>query len=225
MDTKADDEGFSFLYKIVVIGDSSVGKTNIMTRFTSNEFSTESKATIGVDFGHAEITLTDGTRIKVQIWDTAGQERFRAITKGYYSKAVGALIVYDITKQATFRSVEKWLQELRQHVNSNDAAAFVIMLVGNKSDLRSQREVPTEDARRFAQKNDLLFIETSALDGENIKEAFQQTVQEIFQKRKTNLAGSSNTNDVKLAEKKETIVIKQEDQPAPGQKKQSGGCC
>jgi len=151
--TKSDDENFDYLYKVVVTGDSGVGKTNIITRFTTNEFHMENKATIGVEFGHAEVVLTDNTKIKVQIWDTAGQERFRAITRGYYRGAVAALVVYDITKAATFRNVEKWLQELQTHADPD----IVIMLVGNKSDLKAQREVATDDAKRFAEKRTSFF--------------------------------------------------------------------
>jgi len=176
----SEDENYEFLYKVVVTGDSGVGKTNIITRFTSNEFYVGNKATIGVEFGHAEVTLGDNTKVKVQIWDTAGQERFRAITRGYYRGAVGALIVYDITKAQSFKNVEKWLQELGEHADSD----IVIMLVGNKTDLKASREVATDDAKKFAQKSNLLYIETSALDGENIQLAFQQTISAIYDKKK-----------------------------------------
>jgi len=175
---RPSDDDAGFLYKVVVTGDSGVGKTNIISRFTSNEFNIENKATIGVEFGHAELTVND-TKVKVQIWDTAGQERFRAVTRGYYRGAVGALMVYDITKAQTFKNVEKWMQELREYADPDIA----IMLVGNKSDLKSNREVATEDAKAFAKKNGLLYIEASALDGENIKEAFQQTVNAIHEQR------------------------------------------
>jgi len=220
--TKSDDENFDFLYKVVVTGDSGVGKTNIITRFTANEFSLESKATIGVEFGHAEITLGDSSKIKVQIWDTAGQERFRAITRGYYRGAVGALIVFDITKQVSFRNVEKWLQELKQHAFDD----IVIMLVGNKSDLRQAREVPTDEAKKFAQKNNLLFIETSALDGENIKEAFYQTVSEIREKRR-NKTAEQGSNDKQQVGGPSKVIKIQEDVPSQSndQPKKNGGCC
>eukprot|EP01114_Cavostelium_apophysatum_P009568 TRINITY_DN22740_c0_g1_i1.p1 TRINITY_DN22740_c0_g1~~TRINITY_DN22740_c0_g1_i1.p1 ORF type:complete len:225 (-),score=69.09 TRINITY_DN22740_c0_g1_i1:98-772(-) len=219
--TKSDDENFDFLYKVVVTGDSGVGKTNIITRFTANEFSLESKATIGVEFGHAEITLGDGSKIKVQIWDTAGQERFRAITRGYYRGAVGALIVYDITKAVSFRNVEKWLQELRQHAFDD----IVIMLVGNKSDLKQAREVPSEDAKKFAQKNNLLFIETSALDGENIKEAFYQTVSEIREKRRNKGPSGGEGNNTEIKKGDRIVLTPDEPKKQEEQKKKQGGCC
>jgi len=174
------DESYDYLYKVVVIGDSGVGKTNIITRFTTNEFIVENKATIGVEFGHAEFKLADGIKIKVQIWDTAGQERFRAITRGYYKGAHGALVVFDITKAITFRNVEKWITELQEFADTD----IVIMLVGNKTDLKDEREILTEEARRYSEKNNLLYIETSAFDGANIQQSFQNIVTTIYERKK-----------------------------------------
>merc|ERR1711983_622366 len=111
-----------------------------------------------------------------QIWDTAGQERYRAITSAYYRGAVGALLVYDIAKHLTYENVERWLRELRDHADAN----IVIMLVGNKSDLRHLRAVPTEEARTFAEANQLSFIETSALDSTNVETAFHNILTEIY---------------------------------------------
>uniref|UniRef100_A0A4W5LG72 Ras-related protein Rab-25 n=1 Tax=Hucho hucho TaxID=62062 RepID=A0A4W5LG72_9TELE len=137
---------FVFL-PVVLIGDSGVGKSNLLSRFTRNEFNLESKSTIGVEFATRSIQV-DGKMIKAQIWDTAGQERYRAITSAYYRGAVGALLVYDIAKHLTYENVERWLKELRDHADNN----IVIMLVGNKSDLRHLRAVPTDEARAFMVK-------------------------------------------------------------------------
>jgi len=224
--TRPSDDDAGFLYKVVVTGDSGVGKTNIISRFTSNEFNIENKATIGVEFGHAELTVND-TKVKVQIWDTAGQERFRAVTRGYYRGAVGALMVYDITKAQTFKNVEKWMQELREYADPDIA----IMLVGNKSDLKSNREVATEDARAFAKKNGLLYIEASALDGENIKEAFQQTVNAIHEQRlkkvENNQGPTPDSSQPALRPgggfKIPSPTQDGDKQPVPPPKK--GGCC
>uniref|UniRef100_A0A671VWV2 Ras-related protein Rab-25 n=1 Tax=Sparus aurata TaxID=8175 RepID=A0A671VWV2_SPAAU len=136
----------SFSSTVVLIGDSGVGKSNLLSRFTRNEFNLESKSTIGVEFATRSIQV-DGKTIKAQIWDTAGQERYRAITSAYYRGAVGALLVYDIAKHLTYENVERWLKELRDHADNN----IVIMLVGNKSDLRHLRAVPTDEARAFAE--------------------------------------------------------------------------
>ena len=168
-------EEYDYLYKVVLIGDSGVGKSNLLSRFTRNEFNLETKSTIGVEFATRSIQ-TEGKTIKAQIWDTAGQERYRAITSAYYRGAVGALLVYDIAKYASFKNCERWLTELREHADRN----IVIMLVGNKSDLRHLREVPTEEAKSFAEKNKLSFIETSALDATNVELAFQNILNEIY---------------------------------------------
>lgn len=172
---------------MVLIGDSGVGKSNLLSRFTRNEFNLDSKSTIGVEFATRSIQV-DAKTIKAQIWDTAGQERYRAITSAYYRGAVGALLVYDISKHQTYDNVTRWLKELRDHADAN----IVIMLVGNKSDLRHLRAVPTEEAKQFAStsspqsvlssrhetdywtgENNLSFIETSALDASNVELAFQ----------------------------------------------------
>ena len=161
----------SFTYQfgaVVLIGDSGVGKSNLLSRFTRNEFNLDSKSTIGVEFATRSIQV-DAKTIKAQIWDTAGQERYRAITSAYYRGAVGALLVYDISKHQTYENVTRWLKELRDHADSN----IVIMLVGNKSDLKHLRAVPTEEAKQFASENNLSFIETSALDASNVELAFQ----------------------------------------------------
>jgi len=169
------DEMYDFLYKIVLIGDSGVGKSNLLSRFTRNQFNMESKMTIGVEFATRSIQ-TDGKTIKAQIWDTAGQEKFRAITSAYYRGAVGAIIVYDIAKHSTYENVKMWLQELKNHADPN----LVIMLVGNKSDLRHLRDVQTEEAESLAEVNQLSFIETSALDTTNVETAFHNILTEIY---------------------------------------------
>ncbi|KAJ2962607.1 hypothetical protein NQZ79_g2164 [Umbelopsis isabellina] len=160
---------------VVLIGDSGVGKTNLLSRFTRNEFNLESKSTIGVEFATRSIQV-DSKTIKAQIWDTAGQERYRAITSAYYRGAVGALLVYDIAKHSTYENVTRWLKELRDHADSN----IVIMLVGNKSDLRHLRAVPTDEAKQFAADNGLSFIETSALDSSNVELSFQRILTGMF---------------------------------------------
>lgn len=169
------DDEYDYLFKVVLIGDSGVGKSNLLSRFTRNEFNLESKSTIGVEFATRSIQV-DSKTIKAQIWDTAGQERYRAITSAYYRGAVGALLVYDIAKHITYENTEKWLRELRDHADSN----IVIMLVGNKSDLRHLRAVPTDEAKAFAERNNLSFIETSALDSTNVETAFQNILTDIY---------------------------------------------
>lgn len=171
---KRSDDDYDLLMKVVLIGDSGVGKTNCLSRFCRNEFQTNSKPTIGVEFATKQLTI-DGDLVKCQIWDTAGQERYRAITNAYYRGAVGALLVYDVTRQKTFESITRWLTELREHASPD----MVVMLVGNKTDLKDQREVGVEQGQEIAQREGLLFIETSALDGSNVEQAFSRVATEI----------------------------------------------
>ncbi|KAL7598799.1 ras-related protein Rab2BV [Lactuca sativa] len=169
------DHEYDYLFKIVLIGDSGVGKSNILSRFTRNEFCLESKSTIGVEFATRTIEV-DGKTIKAQIWDTAGQERYRAITSAYYRGAVGALLVYDITKRPTFGNLQRWLRELREHADGN----IVLMLAGNKSDLNHLRSVAEEDGQCLAEKEGLSFLETSALESYNIEKAFHTLLTDVY---------------------------------------------
>ncbi|VAH97047.1 unnamed protein product [Triticum turgidum subsp. durum] len=179
---------YDYLFKVVLIGDSGVGKSNLLSRFTKNTFSLDSKSTIGVEFA-TRTTQVEGKTIKAQIWDTAGQERYRAITSAYYRGAVGVLLVYDVTKAATFDNVKRWLKELRDHADSN----IVIMLIGNKTDLRHLRSVATDKAAGFAEWEALSFIETSALDATNVDKAFQTVLAEIY--RVVSKKALSSTDD------------------------------
>ncbi|XP_008322240.1 ras-related protein Rab-25b [Cynoglossus semilaevis] len=175
--TMGSDEAYNFVFKVVLIGESGVGKSNLLSRFTKNEFNHDTRTTIGVEFSTRTVQL-DTFTIKAQIWDTAGLERYRAITSAYYRGAVGALLVYDITKHLTYESVERWLKELYDHADPH----IVVMLVGNKTDLDLERSVPTEEAKEFAEKKGLLFLETSALNSTNVEAAFNNVLTEIHKK-------------------------------------------
>uniref|UniRef100_A0A671XT83 RAB2A, member RAS oncogene family n=1 Tax=Sparus aurata TaxID=8175 RepID=A0A671XT83_SPAAU len=155
----------------------SVGKSCLLLQFTDKRFQPVHDLTIGVEFGARMITI-DGKQIKLQIWDTAGQESFRSITRSYYRGAAGALLVYDITRRDTFNHLTTWLEDARQHSNSN----MVIMLIGNKSDLESRREVKKEEGEAFAREHGLIFMETSAKTASNVEEAFINTAKEIYEK-------------------------------------------
>ncbi|WOL04178.1 ras-related protein RABA5c-like [Canna indica] len=169
------EDGEQYLFKIVIIGDSAVGKSNLLSRYARNEFNLHSKATIGVEFQTQSMEI-DGKEVKAQIWDTAGQERFRAVTSAYYRGAVGALIVYDISRRTTFDSVPRWLQELNTHSDTTVAK----MLVGNKCDLDNIRNISVEEGKSLAEVEGLFFIETSALDSTNVKKAFEIVIREIY---------------------------------------------
>lgn len=212
-----DGDEYDYLFKVVLIGDSGVGKSNLLSRFTRNEFNLESKSTIGVEFATRSVQL-DGKTIKAQIWDTAGQERYRAITSAYYRGAVGALLVYDVCKHMTYDSVERWLKELRDHADQK----IVIMLVGNKCDLRHLRAVPTEEARGFAERNALTFIETSALDSTNVEQAFHGILNEIY-KIVTTREVYNEASDSRGAPGSSKAIQVQASQPSDTQPKKN--CC
>uniref|UniRef100_A0A0G4HVC1 Uncharacterized protein n=1 Tax=Chromera velia CCMP2878 TaxID=1169474 RepID=A0A0G4HVC1_9ALVE len=214
----AKDDDYDYLFKIVLIGDSGVGKSNLLSRFTRDEFNLESKSTIGVEFATKSVP-TDGKIIKAQIWDTAGQERYRAITSAYYRGAVGALLVYDISKRASFEHIERWLTELRDHADPN----IVILLVGNKSDLAHLRMVGAEEAAAFAEKHGLACIETSALDATNVEKAFHRILFEIhtLMSKKNQLADKS----AEAAEAPRGVPIQVDQGNSRPQQRQNKGCC
>ncbi|CAA0827124.1 Ras-related protein RABA4c [Striga hermonthica] len=208
-----------YVFKIVLIGDSAVGKSQLLARFSRNEFSLDSKATIGVEFQTRTVAIDQKT-IKAQIWDTAGQERYRAVTSAYYRGAVGAMLVYDVTKQQTFDHVARWLDELRGHADKN----IVIMLVGNKTDLENLRKVSTEGAKDFAQGENLFFMETSALESTNVEPAFLTVLTEIYRvvSKKALVANEAESGGSESLLKGTKIVV-------PGQQpviaNNKFGCC
>ena len=172
-----EDENYEMMFKVVLVGDSFVGKTNIMSKYLKNEFHEDSKATVGVEFGSKQFTI-DGHSVKSQIWDTAGQERYKAITSAYYKGAKGAFIVYDITRKNSFESVEKWVSD----VTSVADKKITIVLIGNKSDLEDQRQVTKEEAQDKANKLEIAFMETSAFSGDNLDKAFEMMINEVYKK-------------------------------------------
>ena len=173
----ADDENYEMMFKVVLVGDSFVGKTNIMSKYIKNEFHEDSKATVGVEFGSKQFTV-EGHSIKAQIWDTAGQERYKAITSAYYKGAKGAFIVYDITRKQSFDSVEKWVNDVTAVADKK----ITIILIGNKCDLEDQRQITKEQGEEKANKLEIAFLETSALSGENLDKAFDKMMNEVYKK-------------------------------------------
>ena len=172
-----EEDNYEMMFKVVLVGDSSVGKTNIMSKYLKNEFHEDSKATVGVEFGSKQFTV-EGHKIKAQIWDTAGQERYKAMTSAYFKGAKGAFIVYDITSKSSFESVDRWLNDLRVSADKN----LTVIIIGNKCDLEQQRDVKKEQGEEKSKSNGVAFMETSALSGENIDKAFDKMVNEVFKK-------------------------------------------
>ncbi|KAK6790248.1 hypothetical protein RDI58_014048 [Solanum bulbocastanum] len=212
-----------YLFKIVLIGDSAVGKSNLLARFARDEFYPNSKSTIGVEFQTQKINI-NGKEVKAQIWDTAGQERFRAVTSAYYRGAVGALLVYDISRRLTFDNIGRWLNELQTHSDMN----VVIILVGNKSDLKDAREVTTAEGKALAEAKGLFFIETSALDSSNVTSAFQTVVREIYNilSRKVIQSQELQKKDSgRLANGKSLVLQADDGNQETVAEAKKGGCC
>lgn len=186
--------GYAYLFKYIIIGDSAVGKSCLLLQFTDKRFQPVHDLTIGVEFGARMISI-DGKQIKLQIWDTAGQESFRSITRSYYRGAAGALLVYDITRRDTFNHLTTWLDDARQHSNSN----MVIMLIGNKTDQDSKRAVTRDEGEQFAKDHGLIFMETSAKTSTNVEEAFISTAKEIYDKIQQGIFDIKNeSNGIKI---------------------------
>lgn len=171
-----DDDVLTTL-KILIIGESGVGKSSLLLRFTDDTFDPELAATIGVDFKVKTIAV-DGNSAKLAIWDTAGQERFRTLTPSYYRGAQGVILVYDVTKRDTFTRLENWLNELETYCTRND---LVKMLVGNKIDKEENRVVDRNEGLKFARKHSMLFIEASAKTRDGVQCAFEELVEKILQ--------------------------------------------
>ena len=175
MASTQNPNGYDMIFKIVLIGDTSVGKTNILSKYLTDEFDPESKATVGVEFGTKNFKIENNI-VKVQIWDTAGQERYRSITNAYYKGAKGALLVYDITNKKSFDNLDRWISDLK----TNGDEKISIVLLGNKSDLESQRVISTEEGKNKAELFKFAFMETSALNGSNIEKAFDELIKEVY---------------------------------------------
>mmetsp|Transcript_42837 Transcript_42837/g.93877 ORF Transcript_42837/g.93877 Transcript_42837/m.93877 type:complete len:215 (-) Transcript_42837:592-1236(-) len=193
---KQADKHYDFLIKLLLIGDSGVGKSSILARFADDSFSQTFITTIGIDFKIRTITLDD-KRIKLQIWDTAGQERFRTITTAYYRGAMGILLVYDVTNQASFDSISGWMRAIEQH--ASDTVNKV--LLGNKADtsgsLASARRVSTEQGQKLAAEYGLKFFETSAKNDINVENAFFTIARDI-KHRITTTAAAPASGGMKL---------------------------
>lgn len=185
------DNNYDYLYKIVVIGDSGVGKSQLIERYARNTFNFESKSTIGVEFSTKEITI-DRTKIKLQLWDTAGQERYRAITSAYYRGAVGVILCFDITKKVSFDNIFKengWLKEAQ--TNNTDAE---YVLIGTKIDLKHIQDVSYNTASEFAKSQHFDYFETSSLNNTGIDDMFFNLVGKILNKKRKQEELTHNVN-------------------------------
>ena len=201
-------DNYEQLYKIIIIGDSGVGKSNILGRYLTNTFKQDTKSTVGVEFGSKKVTV-NGVNIKLQIWDTAGQERYRAITSAYYKGSKGCFIVYDITSTQTFEDVEKWYEE----INKSGDKGISIVLVGNKCDLEDERKVSVEMGEEKARNLNCPFFETSALNNTQIEKIFQVISEDIYSKNKNEKKDDEDDDDYDIVQEEKNININTDTKP------------
>ncbi|KAM3135944.1 hypothetical protein pb186bvf_011934 [Paramecium bursaria] len=174
------ENNYNYLFKYIIVGDSSVGKSCLLMQFTENKFQDHTESTVGVEFGYRTIKVQD-QNIKLQIWDTAGQESFKSITRSYYRGSIGGILVFDFTRRATFNNIKKWLQEIKTY----SCDQIELVLVGNKCDLETKREVTVQEVQEYANQEKLDFFETSAKTGKNVEVVFEIIANKVYRKIQT----------------------------------------
>ena len=181
------------VYKILLLGDSEVGKSCFLMRYSDNIFVENYITTIGLDYKLKYVQLDSGETIKVQLWDTAGQDRYRTIAKNYYKGSHGILLLYDITKENSFENIREWVQNIREEVYEK----AIIFLIGNKIDKKNERKITTEQGQKLAAEYNLPFFEASAKSGENVEEIFKnlyKKISEVYVDMQKEKGGKLNSN-------------------------------
>ena len=197
------EQEYDYLFKLLLIGNSSVGKSSLLFRFVENVWDDSFVPTIGVDFKLKTLEV-NGKKVKLQIWDTAGQERFKNITASYYRGGNGVLVVYDITERESFDNLTSWLIEIEKNANKN----VYKLLIGNKCDLEDKRKVTYQEGKDFAESNGMKFIETSAKDNTKVQEAFELLTSEIMKSavnKDKGMEKKDNTKQIRLSQNTEDI--------------------
>ena len=207
----SNNQEYDYLFKLLLIGNSSVGKSSLLVRFVDDIWEENFVPTIGVDFKLKTLEV-NGKKVKLQIWDTAGQERFKNITASYYRGGNGVLVVYDITDRDSFTNLTSWLIEIEKNANKN----VFKLLIGNKNDLESERKVTFNEGKEFADSNGMKFIETSAKTADKVYEAFELLTKEIIK---------NNLNKDKVITNKGTERKIELNKGADLNKKKEKGCC
>ena len=219
----------SYSVKFIIVGDSSVGKSNILLRFSRNEFDSGHQATLGIEFANKHV-IYNNVDYLVQIWDTAGQENFRSVTRAYYKASAVAMVVYDITKEETFSHIQTWIKDCKDLAPST----VLIALIGNKSDLEEQRVITKERGENLARENNMMFFETSALNGNGIENAFKKCIEKVDKKIRNGDYNLSNLDEMnkygikKLEIEKENNnerIIDKKSLSIGKQKKKDDPCC
>ena len=211
-----EESSYELLYKVIIIGDTAVGKSNILSRYVKDEFSSNSKSTVGVELGIKFLKIKN-TKTKIQIWDTAGQERYRAITSSYFKGSNGCFIVYDITSEASFNNVENWYEQIQKETSKD----IPILLVGNKCDLEDERKISIEKGKEKAQNLNCAFFETSALKKINIDKIFEELVNNIYEKT----GGNKNDDDINVELVRDDKAVNLNEVKNDENSKKKGGCC
>ncbi|ODV61987.1 Rab family GTPase SEC4 [Ascoidea rubescens DSM 1968] len=186
-------KSYDMIMKLLLVGDSGVGKSCLLLRFVEDKFNTSFITTIGIDFKIRTIEI-NGKRIKLQVWDTAGQERFRTITTAYYRGAMGIILVYDVTDERTFQNIKNWFATVNQHANDDSQ----LMLVANKCDETETRVVTREQGESLAAELGIPFIEASAKSNENVDEIFFQLAGLIQEKISSDLANDPSKSGISI---------------------------
>ena len=218
---------YTYSVKFIIVGDSSVGKSNILLRFSRNTFDPGHQATLGIEFANKHL-IYNNTDYLIQIWDTAGQENFRSVTRAYYKASAVAMVVYDITKEESFEHIQSWLKDCKDLAPKT----VLLVLVGNKTDLEDQRVISKERGENLAKENNMMFFETSAKSGKGIEEAFQKSIEAVDQKIRSGyynlsdsskhgikkiVSGNENENGERIIDKKSLSIGKK--------KKNDDLCC
>lgn len=204
---------YDYLFKFIVIGDTGVGKSCLLLYFIDKRFRIDHEITIGVEFGSKTFPI-GGKVVKLQVWDTAGQDSFRSIVRSYYRGACGALLVFDVTRRESFQNLETWLEDARQNGNPE----MSIVLCANKVDLEDKRVITTEEGKEFAERHQMIYVETSAKSGVGVDDSFHAATQNILDKIDAGLDIHDESHGIKLGKKKHQQV-----EDAAGKKKK--GCC
>ena len=187
---ESDKAGVDRFYKLLLIGETNVGKTSIILRYTENEFQTSGISTCGVDVKCKYVSL-ENTKIRLDIWDTAGQERFRGLAKNYFRGANGFILVYDITDQKSFGKLKGWMNDAKEKIDSE----YKMIVVGNKKDCEEEREVSLEDLQEFGTKNNVTTMEVSAKTGEGVDLLFNKIVEELFELKNVGIIKNDEEED------------------------------
>ena len=182
--------------QLLIIGDSTVGKTSILSRFANGTFNSNYLATVGLDNFTKDETIDD-KNVHIKIWDTAGQERYKALTKGFFRNAEGIMIVYDVTNQESFENLKNWIQSIKENMGNDFLERIPIVIIGNKID-SDEREVKTEDGQSFCKQQNYPYFETSAKTGENIDSTIRFLVKKVIEINSDNKGGNNENNNIKI---------------------------